>query len=107
MVDAVSKPQNFTTIKYTTKDGENITATKKDGIVTLSGDKNGIRQMPLEEFKKELINSLPQVELEKTPAKDTVEISNKQPDTKPTQEKATNVQPNDKSTEPKKLDVAA
>ena len=32
MVDAVTKPQPFTTIKYTTKDGENISATKNNGI---------------------------------------------------------------------------
>lgn len=76
MTESISaqKPlQPFTTIKYTTKDGEHITATKKDGIVTLNGDKNGIRQMPLEDFKKELLTNLPQ--LEKTPTKDTVELS--------------------------------
>jgi len=75
MVDAVAKPQPFTTIKYTTKDGETISATKNDGIVTLVGDKNGTRQMPLEEFKKELLATLPTNALEKTPQKDTVEIA--------------------------------
>lgn len=75
MTDAVGKPQPFTTIKYTAKDGEHITATKNNGIVTLVGDKNGTRQMPLEDFKKELLSNLPANALEKSPQKDTVEIS--------------------------------
>lgn len=106
MVDAVSKPQPFTTIKYTTKDGENITATKKDGVVTLSGDKNGVRQMPLEEFKKELIASLPQTTLEKTPAKDTVEISKNEPaEAKPAAQ--AEAETKTENAEPKKLDTVA
>lgn len=72
-ISAQQPLQPFTTIKYTTKDGEHITATKKDGIVTLNGDKNGVRQMPLEDFKKELLTNLPP--LEKTPNKDTVELT--------------------------------
>ena len=40
----------FSAIKYTTSNGENCIATKKDGIVTIQGDKNGVRQMPLNEF---------------------------------------------------------
>ena len=81
MVDSVSAPKalpQFTTIKYTTKDGENITATKKDGVVTLSGDKNGVRQMPLEDFvKNELVENLQNIKLENTPVADTVDISTK------------------------------
>lgn len=75
MVEAVSKaaPKQFTTVQYNTKDGETITATKKDGVVTLVGDKSGVRKMPIEDFKKELVANVPH--LEKTPAKDTVEIS--------------------------------
>lgn len=74
---AVKQPlPTFTTVKYTTKDGENISATKKDGIVTLNGDKNGVRQMPVDEFmKNELPNNVKDLKLEKTPDKDTVEIS--------------------------------
>lgn len=81
MVDSINAaaPQQlpqFTTVKYTTKDGENISATKKDGIVTLNGDKNGVRQMPVDEFmKNELPNNVKNIKLEKTPEKDTVEIS--------------------------------
>ena len=75
MVEAVSTaaPKQFTTVQYNTKDGETITATKKDGVVTLIGDKSGVRKMPIEDFKKELVANVPH--LEKTPAKDTVEIS--------------------------------
>ena len=48
MVDAVQQApiKPFTTIKYKTQDGENVTATKNNGIVTLSGDKKGVRQRP-------------------------------------------------------------
>lgn len=75
MVEAVSTaaPKQFTTVQYNTKDGETITATKKDGVVTLVGDNSGVRKMPIEDFKKELVANVPH--LEKTPAKDTVEIS--------------------------------
>lgn len=75
MVEAVSTaaPKQFTTVQYNTKDGETITATKKEGVVTLVGDKSGVRKMPIEDFKKELVANVPH--LEKTPAKDTVEIS--------------------------------
>ena len=75
MVEAVSTaaPKQFTTVQYNTKDGETITATKKDGVVTLVGDKSGVRKMTIEDFKKELVANVPH--LEKTPAKDTVEIS--------------------------------
>ena len=75
MVEAVSTaaPKQFTTVQYNTKDGETITATNKDGVVTLVGDKSGGRKMPIEDFKKEVVANVPH--LEKTPAKDTVEIS--------------------------------
>ncbi len=79
MVDQVSAPQSFTTVKYTTKDGEHISATKNNGIVTLVGDKNGTRQMELEDFKKELLNNCAEIKLENSPEKDTVEIAGKAP----------------------------
>ena len=114
MVDSIKQQpiQPFNTIKYTTKDGENISATKKDGVVTLVGDKNGVRQMPLEDFKKELAENLPQVKLEKVPEKDSVEISKKE-DKAPVakEEKASPAENKDnKPATPevgKKLDVAA
>lgn len=88
MVDAVQQApiKPFTTIKYKTQDGENVTATKNNGIVTLSGDKKGVRQMPIDEFMK---NELPKIApLEKTPAKDTVEISTKKPEAEVKTDKA-------------------
>ena len=70
----VQAPQgfSFTTIQYVTKDGEKCTATKNNGVVTVQGDKNGVRQIPLNDFIKELATTLPKVDLEKTPNKDTV-----------------------------------
>ena len=47
MTSVQNLPQ-FTSIQFKTKDGENIVATKKDGVVTLVGDVNGVRQVPLE-----------------------------------------------------------
>ena len=64
----------FTTISYVTKDGERCTATKNNGIVTVQGDKNGIRQVPVEQFMKELVATLPKVDLVRTPGQDTVQF---------------------------------
>lgn len=112
MVEAVSAatPKQFAAIQYNTKDGETITATKKDGVVTLVGDKSGVRQMPIKEFEKELIANAPK--LEKTPAKDTVEISKgkdaKAPfapkDTKTEEKNTKEVADAKKSEEPTKAD---
>jgi len=115
MVDSVlaAAPQKqFTEVKYVTKDGENVTATKKDGVVTLVGDKNGVRQMPVEEFfTKELVNNAKP--LERAPEKDTVELSKtekpeakKETDKAPTPEAKDNAQPQVKAEVGKKLDVA-
>ena len=65
--------QNFNAFTYKTVDGETITATKKDGVVTLVSDKNSIRQMPLDDFKKEFLATVPK--LERTPNTDTVSFS--------------------------------
>lgn len=74
-VAAVRQPQ-FTTVVYQTKDGENVTATKKDGVVTLVGDKKGTRQMELDKFvNEELTKNVKNIKLENSPEKDTVEIS--------------------------------
>lgn len=64
--------KNFTTFTYKTTDGETITATKNDGVVTLVGDKNGTRQMPLEDFKKEFLMTAPK--LERTPQTDSIDF---------------------------------
>ena len=69
----------FTTLKYTTKDGENCVATKNNGVVTIQGDKNGVRQMPLNEFlQKELMQNVKPLgaqTLERSPSADTVAFS--------------------------------
>lgn len=75
MTEIHSTPEQFTTIKYVTKDGEKCTATKNNGVVTVVGDKNGVRQVPLNDFMKELVADLPQVDLARTPKKDTVQFS--------------------------------
>lgn len=69
--------QPFTTIAYVTKDGEKCTATKNNGIVTVQGDKNGVRQVPEEEFMKDLAENLPKVDLAGSPNKDTVNFKGK------------------------------
>lgn len=112
MTDAISlktELPKFTTVKYTTKDGENITATKKDGIVTLVGDKNGTRELPLDDFiKKELPENLENVKLENSPNSDSVEIS--KPNTTenkpaPIENKTVETQETPKNEVGKKLDV--
>ena len=76
MVDSIQgNLPKFTTIKYVTKDGENCQATKNNGVVTVVGDKNGLRQLPQDEFMKEFVQTLPNVNLEKTPKADTVAFS--------------------------------
>lgn len=76
----------FTTVKYVTKDGEHCSATKENGIVTVVGDKTGVRQMPLDDFMKEFVQTLPKINLEKSPAQDTVAFSSN-PSAKPAEEK--------------------
>lgn len=72
---AVEKLKPFEIIKYTTSQGENCTATKKDGIVTIQGDKNGIRQMPLDKFMNDFINDQSKKTLERQPDSDKVSFS--------------------------------
>lgn len=72
---------SFSSIQYQTTNGENCVATKKDGIVTVQGDKNGVRQMPLPEFMQEFVKDQSKVSLERTPQKDSVSfqgLSNQQ-----------------------------
>jgi len=66
---------HFNVVQYTTKDGEHCSATKNNGVVTIVGDKNGTRQLPLNEFMQQLAKDLPKTDLEKTPEKDTVAFS--------------------------------
>ncbi len=62
----------FSTVLYVTKNGEQCVATKNDGVVTIQGDKNGVRQMPIKEFiEKEMVNIVDAKGLERTPDQDT------------------------------------
>ena len=72
MVDAVT-PAQFSTINYI-KDGEKISATKQGSTVTLVGDKNGTRQMPLDDFVKNELANAKDIKLEKSPEQDTVQL---------------------------------
>lgn len=76
----VNELKPFNAIKYTTNYGENCIATKKDGIVTIQGDKNGVRQMPYDEFMKVFIkdqSAKTQNPLERSPQKDSVSFNGK------------------------------
>ena len=72
MVEAVA-PAQFSTINYS-KDGEKISATKQGMTVTLVGDKNGTRQMSMEEFVKNELPNAKDIKLENSPEQDTVQI---------------------------------
>ena len=71
MPESVIKP--FTSFTYKTKDGNTITATKNNDIVTLVDNKGETRQLGLEEFKKEFINN--SQKLEKTPSSDVFDLN--------------------------------
>ncbi len=86
MSNAVSGVASFTTIQYE-KNGEKLTATKNNGLVRITNEKGVTRQMPLREF---LTTELSQIgPLEKSPEKDTVEISSKVADDKKAEAKPT------------------
>lgn len=71
----VEKLNSFTTIKYVTSDGEKCSATKNNGIVTIQGDKNGIRQVPYDKFMQDFLADQEKVNLERSPSRDTVSFS--------------------------------
>ena len=65
----------FEVIKFQTSYGENCTATKRNGVVTISGDKHGVRQMKIDEFMQAFIRDQQKVNLERSPQADTVAFS--------------------------------
>jgi hypothetical protein len=65
----------FNAIKYVTSYGEKCTATKNNGIVTIQGDKNGVRQMEFSEFMKAFVKDQAKVSLERSPEKDSFELN--------------------------------
>jgi len=69
--------RSFDSIKFVTNYGEKCIATKNNGVVTIKGDKNGVRQMPLDEFMKAFIRDQKKqgmVSMERSPEKDVVEF---------------------------------
>ena len=72
MADPIA-PVQFSTINYV-KDGEKISATKQGTTVTLIGDKNGARQMPLQDFMQKELPNAKDIKLENSPAQDTVQL---------------------------------
>lgn len=74
----VDKLPQFKQIDYVTSDGERCSATKNGDTVTIQGDKNGVRQVPMQEFLPEFIKDQAQKgSLERTPEADTVNFSGK------------------------------
>lgn len=67
--------EQFTAINYVTSYGEHCTATKNNGIVTIQGDKHGVRQMPINEFMECFTKDQAKVQLERTPVTDEVQFS--------------------------------
>ena len=66
---------SFNAIKYTTSYGENCIATKNNGVVTIQGDKNGVRQMSEKEFMECFVKDQAKATLERSPKQDTVSFS--------------------------------
>jgi len=103
MTNAVSSVAPFTTIQYE-KNGEKLTATKNNGLVTITNEAGQTRQMPLREF---LTTELSKIgPLEKSPEKDTVEITAKAPEDKKAEAKPAENTPVTK-TDVKKAEDAA
>ncbi len=64
------KIQKFPSFSYKLPNGENVVATMRHGVVTLVGDKNGVRQMDLRSF----LNKITTI-MERSPETDTINIS--------------------------------
>lgn len=72
MVEAVGSLPTFTEVRFVTKDGEHISATKNNDIVTVVGDKNGMRQLPLSAFMQYMTENAQNLNLERQPNNDEV-----------------------------------
>ncbi len=64
----------FNPIKFQTSSGETCVATSDGGVVTIKGDKNGVRQVPIDKFMPEFIQDQRKVQLERTPKNDIVSL---------------------------------
>ena len=66
---------SFQRIQFKTSSGEVCTATRNGNVVTIQGNKNGVRQMEMDEFMREFIKDQQKVNLERSPQADTVSFS--------------------------------
>ena len=72
MVNSANSLPIFNEVKFVTKDGESISATKNNGVVTVVGDKNGVRQLPTNDFMKYMVENAQNIDLERKPQNDEV-----------------------------------
>ena len=103
MADAIA-PAQFSVINYV-KDGEKISATKQGTTVTLVGDKNGTRQMPIQDFVQNELPNAKDIKLEKSPEQDTVEIGTSTKQTIDITNEVPKTEPEKQNNTDKKLDV--
>lgn len=103
MADAIA-PAQFSVINYE-KDGEKISATKQGTTVTLVGDKNGTRQMPIQDFVQNELPNAKDIKLEKSPEQDTVEIGTSTKQTIDITNEVPKTEPEKQNNTDKKLDV--
>ena len=103
MADAIA-PAQFSVINYE-KDGEKISATKQGTTVTLVGDKNGTRQMPIQDFVQNELPNAKDIKLEKSPEQDTVEIGTSTKQTIDITNEVPKTEPEIQNNTDKKLDV--
>ena len=64
------KIQKLPPFTYKSPNGENVVATMCHGVVTLIGDKNGVRKMDLRSFLNKITTMM-----ERSPKTDTINIS--------------------------------
>ena len=103
MADAIA-PAQFSVINYE-KDGEKISATKQGTTVTLVGDKNGTRQMPIQDFVQNELPNAKDIKLEKSPEQDTVKIGTSTKQTIDITNEVPKTEPEIQNNTDKKLDV--
>lgn len=70
MTEPINALPSFNEVRFTTKDGENIRATKQNGVVTMIGDKHGVRQVQLDDFMNFMTDNVQNLNLEKQPRND-------------------------------------
>lgn len=77
MAEAINALPAFSEVRFITKDGENIRATKQNGVVTMVGDKNGVRQVQLNDFMQYMVENAQNINLENQPQYDELSFKSK------------------------------